>query len=91
MSKEILTNNVFRWNANTCAFEYTGRSYLVERIAARDGVSIEEAKIELTKRAKVIEWMAKRNIRDFRKVSDITRKYYEQPELVYQEACEGGS
>jgi len=90
-SKEILTNNVFRWNANTSAFEYTGRSYLVERIAARDGVSLEDAKIELKKRAKVIEWMAKRNIRNFREVSDITRKYYEQPELVFQEACEGGS
>lgn len=90
-SKEILTNEAFKWNANAGAFEYTGRSYLVERIAARDGMTLEEANIELEKRATVIKWMAKKNIRNFQKVSDITRKYYEQPELVFQEACKGGS
>ena len=90
-SKEILTNEVFKWNANKGAFEYTGRSYLVERIAARDGISLEDANRELGKRAKVIEWMANRNIRNFQRVSDITRRYYEQPERVFQEATAGES
>jgi flagellar protein FlaI len=90
-SKEILTNEVFKWNANKDAFEYTGRSYLVERIAARDGVDLREANRELGKRAKIIEWMAHRNIRNFQKVSDITRRYYEQPERVFQEASKSES
>ncbi len=90
-SKEILTNEVYRWNANRDVFEFTGRSYLVERIAARDGVSLKEANQELVKRARIIEWMAKRKIRSFRKVSDITRRYYEQPEKVLKEAFTGES
>lgn len=90
-SREILTNDVFKWNANRDVFEYTGRSYLVERIAARDGISLREANRELGKRAKIIEWMAHRNIRNFQKVSDITRRYYEQPERVFQEASESES
>jgi flagellar protein FlaI len=86
-SRELLTNEVFKWNANKDAFEYTGRSYLVERIAARDGVSFEDANEELARRAKIIEWMASRNIRNFQDVSDVTRRYYEQPDLVFKEAC----
>jgi flagellar protein FlaI len=88
-SKEILTNEVYRWNANKDTFEFTGRSYLVERISARDGVSLKEANHELANRAKIIEWMVKRNIRNFQKVSDITRLYYEQPDKVLQEASAG--
>jgi flagellar protein FlaI len=90
-SREILTNDVFKWNASNDAFEYTGRSYLVERIAARDGISLEEANREIVKRAKIIEWMARRNIRNFKEVSDLTRRYYEQPEKVFLEASEGES
>ena len=90
-SKEIITNEVFKWNANNNDFEYTGRSYLVERIAARDGISLEEANQEIVKRAKIIEWMASRNVRNFKEVSDVIRRYYEQPERVFQEASEGES
>ena len=90
-SREIITNDVFKWNANKDAFEYTGRSYLVERIAARDGISLEEANQEIVRRAKIIEWMADRNVRNFREVSDLIRGYYEQPESVFQEASEGES
>lgn len=90
-SKEIITNEVFKWNANNDDFEYTGRSYLVERIAARDGISLEEANQEIVKRAKIIEWMTSRNVRNFKEVSDIIRRYYEQPERVFQEASEGES
>lgn len=90
-SKEILTNEVFKWNATKGAFEYTGRSYLVERIAAREGMSLADANRELGKRAKIIEWLSQQNIRNFQKVSDITRRYYEQPERVFQEATKGES
>ncbi|MCK5628408.1 type II/IV secretion system ATPase subunit [Candidatus Bathyarchaeota archaeon] len=88
-SREILTNEVFRWNAVNDAFEYTGRSYLVERIAARAGKSLEDANKEIQRRAKVLEWMTSRNIRNFNDVSDVIRRYYEQPERVSLEATKG--
>jgi flagellar protein FlaI len=89
-SREILTNDVFKWNALKDAFEYTGRSYLVERIAARDGISLEEANKEIRRRAKILEWMTGRNIRNFKEVSDLIRKYYEQPESLLVEASKVG-
>jgi flagellar protein FlaI len=82
-SREILTNEVFKWNALADSFEYTGRSYLVERIAARYGMSLDAANKDIEVRTKILKWMVANNVRDFKGVSDLTRKYYEQPEDVF--------
>lgn len=85
-SREILINEVYKWNAAKDSFDYTGRSYLVERIAEKNGISIDEANEEIQRRAKILKWMSNRNIRNFREVSNIVRRYYENPESVYVEA-----
>jgi flagellar protein FlaI len=79
---------VFKWNALKDTFEYTGRSYLVERIAAKNGVSLDKANEEIQKRAKILEWMTKKNIRNFTDVSDFIRRYYEQPENFFLEVTQ---
>jgi len=53
-SGEILTNEVYRWNATDETFDYTGRSYILEKIAEKTGVSIEQAEQELKNRKKII-------------------------------------
>jgi flagellar protein FlaI len=85
-SKEILTNEVFKWNAIEDTFEYTGRSYLVERIATKKGISMEEANAEIQRRAKILGWMSERRMRSYREVSEIIRRYYEDPASLYKEA-----
>lgn len=85
-SKEILTNEVYKWNTAVDAFEYTGRSYLVERIATKKGISTEEANEEIQRRAKILEWMSERKMRNYRRVSEVIRRFYEDPESVYMEA-----
>ncbi len=85
-SGEILTNEVYRWNPNGDTFDFTGRSYILEKIAEKKGISTEEASEEIQKRTKVIEWMTKKNIRNYKDVSNIIRSYVEKPELVMQEA-----
>lgn len=85
-SKEILTNDVFKWSGTEDAFEYTGRSYLVERIATKKGISVEEANAEIQQRAKVLGWMSEKKKRSYREVSAIIRRYYEDPASVYREA-----
>ncbi|MGQ9680724.1 MAG: type II/IV secretion system ATPase subunit [Candidatus Bathyarchaeia archaeon] len=84
-SREILMNEVYRWNAETDGFDFTGRSYLIERVSARSGVTLEEASREIQKRKFILEWMAKENIRNYKDVSDMVRRYYENPETVYKE------
>jgi len=88
-SKEILTNEVYKWNAAEDKFEYTGRSYLVERIAEKKGISTDEAYEEIQRRARVLEWMRARNLRNYKDVSDVIRRYYENPDFIYNEATNG--
>lgn len=86
-SGEILTNEVYKWNPAEDTFDFTGRSYIMERIAEKKGISIEEANEEIQRRAKVIEWIAKRDIRNYKEVSDVIRSYYENSESVLEEAA----
>ena len=85
-SGEILTNEVYRWNAATGGFDYTGRSYILERIAEKTGLSIEQAEEELKNRTTIINWLAHKNIRNYKDVSDIIRSYIENPQRILSEA-----
>jgi flagellar protein FlaI len=87
-SGEILTNEVYRWNPVGDTFDFTGRSYVMERIAEKKGITLEEANEEIQRRAKVIEWMSKRDVRNYKEVSDVIRSYYENPEAILSEATE---
>lgn len=84
-SGEILTNEVYRWNPSGNNFDYTGRSYIMENIAEKKGISVEEAEAEIQRRTKVIQWMQKNNIRNYKNVSDIIRYYSENPDLFVRE------
>jgi flagellar protein FlaI len=86
-SGEILTNEVYKWNSAEDTFDFTGRSYILERIADKKGISIEEANEEIQRRAKIIEWMSKQDVRNYKQVSDIIRSYYENPESILKEAA----
>jgi archaeal flagellar protein FlaI len=85
-SGEILTNEVYRWNAANESFDYTGRSYILEKIAEKNGLTIDEAEKELQNRTKVINWMANKKIRNYKDVSSIIRSYIEKPNKVLLEA-----
>ena len=85
-SGEILTNEVYRWNPAQDTFDFTGRSYILEKVAEKTGVTPEEASEEIQRRAKVIQWLVKKNIRNYKEVSNIIRSYLENPEPVLKEA-----
>jgi flagellar protein FlaI len=84
-SGEILTNEVYRYNAAEDNFDYTGRSYIMEKIAERTGLTPEQASEEIERRKKVIEWMVKKQIRDYKDVSNIIRSYLENPKPILAE------
>ena len=43
---EILTNEAYKWNPTNDIFDFTGRSYITEKIAEKKGISIEEAMLK---------------------------------------------
>ena len=84
-TKEILTNEVFRWDPVEDKFIYTGKSYVLERIRARLDLSKEEITQEIRRRTEVLEWMAENNIRTFTEVAKVFSMYNENPEGFLKE------
>jgi flagellar protein FlaI len=76
-TKEILTNEVFRWDPIEDKFIYSGKSYVLERVRAEKDLSREEITDELKNRKKIVEWMNENNIREFREVSNVVARYSE--------------
>jgi flagellar protein FlaI len=81
-TKEILTNEVFRWDPVDDKFIYSGKSYVLERIRTERNLSREEITNELKTRAELLDWMTKKNIKEFRKVASMTANYIDNPENI---------
>ncbi|KYK23225.1 hypothetical protein AYK24_07755 [Thermoplasmatales archaeon SG8-52-4] len=78
-TKEILTNEVFRWDSVEDKFIYTGKSYVLEGIRARWEMTKEDITNEVRNRAEILEWMNKNDVRTYREVAKIYSRYTENP------------
>jgi len=82
-TKEILTNEVFRWDPVEDKFVYSGKSYILEKVRAEKDLSREKMTDEIKNRKKIVEWMNKHNIREFRDVAKLIAQYSDNPkELI---------
>ncbi len=88
-TKELLTNNVYRWDSKSDAFSYSGRSYVLERNMKKMGLTEDEVRAELHRRKTVLEWMMTNNIRKYTDVASVIREYYADPDRVYRRARVG--
>jgi len=79
-TKEVLTNEVFRWDPVEDSFIYSGNSYILNEIQAKLGLSREEMMEELKRRARILKWMREKGIRTFKDVAKIVAEYAEKPE-----------
>ncbi|MBI4393520.1 MAG: type II/IV secretion system ATPase subunit [Euryarchaeota archaeon] len=79
-TREILTNGVFQWNPTKDEFEYSGVSYVLERIQLEKNMSTEEMREELARRKEIINWMVGKNLKDYKEVAYIVQSYYRDPE-----------
>jgi len=79
---ELLTNDVFLWNPERREFEYSGKSFVLEEIKTQRGWSDDELKEELRRRYKIIEWMRKGGIKNYRDVAKVIVGYYRAPEKI---------
>ncbi|MCX6666337.1 MAG: type II/IV secretion system ATPase subunit, partial [Euryarchaeota archaeon] len=78
-TKEILTNEVFRWDPIDDRFVYSGKSYVLERIRTRWGMGKDRLIEEIKHRVEILEWMRKYDIRSFKEVAHIVSRYTEKP------------
>ncbi len=83
-TKEILTNEVFRWNSADDTFIYGGKSYILERIRKQYAWSNEQMMQEIKRRVIVLNWMRKNNIREFKDVAKVVALYTETPDKLME-------
>jgi flagellar protein FlaI len=88
-TKEILTNEVFRWDPVEDKFIYSGKSYVLERVRGEKDLTREEMTQEINRRRIIIEWMNKNNVREFRGVAKIVSQYAENPDDVMKTVEKG--
>jgi len=89
MTKEILTNEVFRWDPVQDQFNYSGKSYVLERIRAQHGMTKDEMMAELKRRVELLEWMKDNNIRAFKDVARMVASYLETPDEIMEKISKG--
>ena len=87
-TKEILTNEAFRWDPVEDKFIYTGKSYILEGIRARWDMSKERITEEIKRRAEILQWMCDSNVRSFRDVAKAISQYAESPEKFLEQIRE---
>jgi len=90
-TKEILTNEAFRWDPIEDKFIYTGKSYVLEGIRARWDMDKDEITEEIRRRTEVLEWMRKNDVRSFKDVAKAISKYTENSEDYMKKIREQGS
>jgi flagellar protein FlaI len=71
----LLTNEVFRWNAFEDTFEYTGRCYVLDKISREFGIVLEELSAEREAKVRLIEDLQRRKVNHFAEVAQHVRAH----------------
>jgi len=79
---ELLTNEVFTWDAAKDNFQYSGRSYILESIMENRGWNEEKLKDELKKRQDLLEWARLKKISHYKDFAKLVVTYGREPETI---------
>ncbi|MFH0832566.1 MAG: type II/IV secretion system ATPase subunit [Candidatus Aenigmatarchaeota archaeon] len=83
-TKNLEKNDIFRWNPRKDSYETLNRSVILKKISDTTGTDEKDIRSEIEKRAKVIEWMIKQNITDYRKIGVIINMFYTSPDALLE-------
>jgi len=79
-----ITNEIFEWKPKHDKFLIVNESMLLKKMADASGLDAKSIQREIRKRASVIEFMTKSNIRDYRKIGTIIKLFYSSPEYLLE-------
>lgn len=83
-TRNLRTNDIYVWNPMYDRFDKVGDSKALAEIALRRGWNKKDLNIELIRRQRVLEYMVKNNIREFKQVSAIIQAYAVRPDRVLE-------
>ncbi len=79
---ELLTNDVFVWDAARDMFQYSGRSYVIESVMESRGWTEERVRDELKQRQDILEWTRNKRITNFKDFAKIVVAYGREPDVI---------
>ncbi len=85
---EIITNNAYTWNPADDSFNFSGHSYVYEKIATLKGWSQRRMELEVKRREQILTYMEKVGVRYYRDVARVVSAYYKNPEEVMKRVKE---
>ena len=79
-SNELITNSAYTWNPADDAFNYSGHSYVYEKISLARNWTQKRMEQEVKRRLDIFEYMKRTNVQNYRDVAKIVSAYYKDPE-----------
>ena len=79
---EVITNEVFKWDPASDDYEFSGKSYVLEKIMVKINMDQDEMRNELRARKRILDWMVLNDIRKSDQVAQIITEYYVRPQAV---------
>jgi flagellar protein FlaI len=86
---QIVLNNAFKWDPVTDSYIFSGRSRLFEKITKRYGTTVDKIRSDIEDRRIFLSWMMRKNIRDYRDLSQQIREFYSDPGTSIDRAMRG--
>ena len=80
-NKELISNSAFRWNNATMKFD-SFESVILDKIQQKSGFGMEDLKLDMSRRIKLLKYMKEKNINDYRTFSLYISRFYTSPSFV---------
>jgi flagellar protein FlaI len=78
-TNELITNSAYTWNPADDRFNYSGHSYVYEKIATARNWSQRRMEQELKRRIDLFDYMVKTGVTNYKDVARIVSAYYKDP------------
>ena len=79
-----IVNEVFSWDAKTDSYKTVNNSALLKKIADHTVLTDKGVQEEIIKRAVILKFLSKQNVRDYRKIGKVFNIFYSSPESLLE-------
>ncbi len=81
-SDEIITNNAYEWDPVGDVFNFSGHSYVIDRILTMKNWPMRRMEIEIERRKKLLDYMKAVGIDNYRDFTSIVSYYFKKPDVL---------
>ncbi|MEE9163471.1 MAG: secretion system protein E, partial [Thermoplasmata archaeon] len=79
-SDELITNSAYTWNPAEDSFNFSGHSYVYEKIQTARNWTPKRMEQEVKRRLELFQYMERTGVKSYRDVARIASAYYKDPE-----------